>query len=421
MLRSLKLKFIFSLMMGLVFASCGIDSKPHYGDKDFGQSDSMETGKLPVANDPTESAPESPDAPPEREPEQEPEAPANAVLSHFSFGGYFNLNTVRRVLKGDDQLNAEISQGGFLDSMLSKLLGFVIGDGSQENLTIVIQQNGHERNRVTQEAETAGGDNISNFRGSESQSGTQVIDWSLNRTAQEILCPTPFICVERMVWIPQQGETMTYCYRDHSTKKPMVIPYGPNSHFGGDAFEAALGDGLTSKPFEVVTHPGNVACDAEGIETRNVQLVIYKLSTGNLAEQRNQGFLKRAIHRGLRADTEIVIQFSLYDLNTQEPYIPKSGLFIDQVTRLNSKMRFFMNSAEHVMVKIERTVQSPLKLEGSQIADTIREMYGDIAAYLVALIFPKDNDTVGVQLTYSFEFCKHLGVIQNPFDHCTGK
>ena len=117
---------------------------------------------------------------------------------------------------------------------------------------------------------------------------------------------------------------------------------------------------------------------------------------------------------------EVSIQYSLYHSSRKQPYLPKEGPYIDQLTRLNSQMKFFLNTSEHVMVKLERTVQSPLKLEGSQIADAIRETYGDAAAYLAELLFPKDGDTMGAQLIYSFEFCTHLGVIENPFNHCTG-
>lgn len=408
--------FALSFSLLALITSCGIDKKPHFGDKTFGQTDAQSGGDLPIADEPSEPNPSQPVPPVESEPEE----PTDQVLSYFGFGGYFNLNTVRRIFRGSDKVSAEISQGGFLDNVLSRLLGFVIGDGSRESLSMMVQQNGRGRNRVTQQAETGGGDNIANFKGGDSQSGTQIIDWALTGSAKAIACPTPFVCVERMVWIPNSGETMTYCYRDHETKKPIVIPYSPNSHFGGDAFAAAIGEGLHSTPIEVVTHPGDVACDAEGIETRDVKLVVYDITMGNLADQRSDGFLRRAIHRGLPADTEIVVQFSLYSPEHKQPFLPKTGIFIDQLTRLNSKMRFFLNSQEHVMVKIERTVQSPLKLEGSTVADTIREMYGDTAAYLADLLFPRDGDTVGAQLVYSFEFCTHLGVIRNPFNHCTG-
>ena len=130
--------------------------------------------------------------------------------------------------------------------------------------------------------------------------------------------------------------------------------------------------------------------------------------------------MTRATHKPLRSDAEIVIAYSLLLGDPLTPYLPKTGPYIDQLTRLNSKVNYFINNEKHVMVKIERTVQSPLKLEGSAIADYMRETYGSWAAMAFELAFPPQNDTEGVQLLYSFEFCTHLSVVPNYYNHCTG-
>lgn len=407
------------LSLSLINTGCGINHKPHFGDKTFGQT--LETGSdnLPV----TSPNPEAPSREETTEPATEPEtnSPTDAVFGHYGFNGYFNLDSVHRILRGEDERNGEISQGGSLDSLLAGFLKLMIGKNSRETLSMLVKQNGQQRNTVTQDAETEGGDSIANLKGSESQSGTQILDWALTRPAQNIVCPNAFICIERMVWVPKSGQTMTYCFHDQDTRTPIVIPYSPNSQFGSDAFSLVVGGGLTSKPFLVTTHPGNVLCNDPNVETRDVELVTYKISMGDLRDRNRQDFLQRAIHQKLIADTEIAIEFSLFDPVSRQNYLPKSGPFIDQRVRLSSKTRFFLNTSEQLVVKIERTVQSPLKIEGSQIADTIRSTYGRWAAYLIEKIFPKDNDTEGVQMTYSFEFCTHLGIVQNPFNHCTGQ
>ena len=358
---------------------------------------------------------------PSEDQHSEPEAPSNQMLSHYGFGGYFNLGTVHRILRGSDEINGEISTGGLLDDMLSGVLSLVIGEDTRETLKMLIRQNGEGRNTVQQAAITEGGDNIAAIKGDESQSGVQYLDWVLGDSERSAQCPRPFVCIDRMVWSPNSGNTMTYCYRDPITKQRLAIPYSANPHFSAEAFAIIIGRGIKSKPIDVVSHPGNVSCDDKNVETRAIRQVVYKLSLGGLHDQRRPGFLKKAIHRGLVADAEVIIDYSLYHPTLKQPYLPKHGPYIDQLTRLNSRMKFFTSDKEHVMVKIERTVQSPLKLEGSQITEFFREAYGDWAATAVGLIFPADSDTEGAQMVYTFEFCTHLGVVRNPFNHCTGR
>jgi hypothetical protein len=391
--------------------SCGIQKKPHYSDKTFGQE--RQTEDLPMDEE-NANGPRTPET-------EEPPAAYDQLLSHYGFSGYFNMNTVHRIVRGSDEINGEISAGGVYDSMLASLLTSIVGEPVKETLEMVVRQSNSDHNLVTQKVETTGGDNIAIFKGEESQSGTQYLDWVLPSSEKQNNCPDAFVCIERMVWVPVSGETMTYCYRDPKTKKSISIPYSPNSQFSADAIAEAIGSGITSRPIEVYVHPGKVNCDDQNLEVRDRRFIIYKLSQGNLADQNQEGFLRKAIHRSLNADMELIIEFSLYHPELRQPYLPKQGPFIDQLTRLNSKMKFYLNSVDHVIMKLERTVQSPFSLEGSAIADAIRETYGEVAAYIAEILFPKDGDTKGVQIVYSFEFCTHLGVIQNPFNHCTGK
>lgn len=396
-----------------LLTACGINKNSHYDDsgKTFGRSGN--NADVP-ATETGENQPPTPDR-------DDPPTPRDQLLSHYGFSGYFNLDTVRRMTRGTDPVNGEISQGGMLDSMLSTLLGTVIGEPVKEELEMIVRQSGDDRNLVTQKVETLGGDNIAGFKGEETQSGTQMIDWVLTSTDSKAECPQGFVCIERMVWIPVFGQTMTYCYRDPETKRPLTIPYSPNSQYGADSFVDIIGNGIDSQPFEVSSHPGNISCTDDNAVVQDRRLVVYKIRRGDLSDQNQDGFLQKAIHKKLAADTEISIQFSLYNQALKQPYLPKEGPYIDQLTRLNSKIRFFLNTEEHVLVKLERTVQAPFKFEGSAIADAIRETYGEMAAYIVSILFPKDSDTMGAQLVYSFEFCTHLGVINNPFNHCSGK
>jgi hypothetical protein len=420
MRSSLKHPFLTTIIPGLALTlatvSCGIDKKPHYHDKNFGRTsdDVTESGDNETTVDPSN---------PEMDPpaDREPESPKDKLLSHYGLMGRFNMDSVHRMFRGADTVNGQISTGGALDDALSQLLGFVIGEHTRESLEMTIRQNGEGQNIVTQDANSGGGDNISTLKGEESQSGVQIIFWALPGNPLSASCPGPFVCAERIVWVPKSGGTMTYCYRDHGTKKPIVIPYAPNPHFSVEAYKDAIGDGLRSTPIEVVTHPGNVACDNPEIETRDVNLVSYQIKLGDASAQHKPGFLQRAIFKPLKVDAEVIVDYSLWNDALSIAYLPKTGPYIDQLARLNSRMRYFVNSSEHAFVKIDRTVQSPMKLEGSVVTDFIRQTYGTIAADLVDYIFPRENDVEGVELIYSFEFCSHLGVVANAFNHCTGR
>jgi len=402
----------------LATASCGLNKKPHYHDKNFGRSSDDISGTDGAG--PTGTSPETPSTPDSDTPDDaEPETPKDKLLSHYGFMGYFNMESVHRMFRGGDTINGQISTGGTLDDTMSQLLGIVIGQHTRESLVMTIRQNGERQNLVTQNANSVGGDNISAMKGEDSQSGAQTIDWALPGSAISESCPGPFVCAERIVWIPKSGSTMTYCYRDHATKKHIVIPYAPNPHFSAGSYKDAIGDGLSSAPIEVVTHPGNVACDNVELETRDVTLVAWHISMGDTSAQNKPGFLRRAIFKPLKADAEVLVDYSLFNEALNMAYLPKTGPYIDQLARLNSRMRYFVNSAEHAFIKIDRTVQSPMKLEGSVITDFIRETYGTMAADLASLVFPRQNDVEGAQLVYSFEFCAHLGVVTNAFNHCT--
>jgi hypothetical protein len=408
--------FMAASLVACGISSCGLNKKEHYPGKTFGKTTEDQT---PEAADPQPDLP-----PPDSEPTvpqdpEDPVIPTDQVLSHYGFGGSFNLATTRRIFRGaDSDRNGSISTGGALDTLAAKALKYVIGDqtANVESLSMLIQQNGVGHNTVTQKVITAGGDNISQFKHEDTQSGTQIIDWALTGTAVSASCPRQFVCIERMAWVPKSGTSKTYCYVDRETQTPVSIPYSPNSNYSKEAFAIALGAGLTSRPIDVIAHPGNVKCDAPDLEIRDRKPVQYKLTMGT----RSISGMIRATHRPLPSDAEIVIEYSLLGGESLTPYLPKTGPYIDQLTRLNSKVSYFINSEKHVMVKIERTVLSPLKLEGSAIADYMRENYGQWAAWAFEWAFPAHNDTEGVQLLYSFEFCTHLSVVPNYYNHCTG-
>lgn len=391
-----------SLSALVAVTSCGIDDKHQYPDKRFGQtpSDDAEWGDS----------------------ESQPADVPNQTLLHQGFSGYFDLNSVRAVYFGSDPHNGDVSPGGgMVDSAISTALSFMLKEDSKESLEMLVTQQSKSLKAVTQTVQTDGGDALSNFKGEDSQSGSQHLDWAVETSSDGVTpCPKPFVCIKRMVWKPKSGKTFSYCYRDYETKKLMSIPYSANSNFTRQAYEAAVGKEYISRPFEVTSHPGDVSCDDPDKITQDVNQVSYRLSLGDLQTQNDANFIRKAKQKPLQADTEVVIEYRLHDVTRNQPYFPKKGPFIDQKTRLNSKIKFFTNTKEHVVVKIERTVTSPFKFGTSSTVQFLRDAYGETIGDSAAALFGPENDIEGIQVNYAFEFCTHLSVVKNPFNHCTG-
>ena len=188
-----------------------------------------------------------------------------------------------------------------------------------------------------------------------------------------------------------------------------------------EAYQAAIGDGLTSKPIDVITRPGDVSCDDPEAVTLDINQVVYQLSLGDMSAPAHPDFIRRAKVEPLNVDNEVVINYSLYDPSNRAPYTPKKGPFIDQLTRLNSKLRFFMNSSEHVIVKLETTVTSPFRFGTSSTAQFLKDAYGSSIGDSFAALTGQENNIEGIQINYAFEFCTHKSMVKQPLNHCTGQ
>jgi hypothetical protein len=404
------------LLTSVILTSCGVERSRHFKDQEkrFGQDPANDDLPL-VPDDEDQSEPTADNDTDENEP------PRDLLLSHYGFSGYFDLDTVRRLLRGQGGINGEVSHGGMFDSMLASMLETIVGDSKREQLEMLIREDGVGQNRLTQQGYTEGGDSLAKILNQEGQSGSQILKWDLPKPNSNSSCPDGFICISRMQWVPLRGTAMTYCYRDPVSKEPLSIPYSPNSQFGADFFVDVVGDGITSLPFEVTSHPGTVACTDPELAVMDRRLVLYTIKRGDLTDSRKRNFLRKAIHRRLESDTEISINFYLFHPTQKKPYLPKKGPYIDQLTRLNSKLRFFLDTKQHLIVKLERTVQSPFDMSSDTVFNAIRDTFGSATAYLAQLIFPIGGDTTGAQVVYAFEFCSHLGVVDQAYNHCTGQ
>ncbi|MCX6126125.1 MAG: hypothetical protein NTV34_15445 [Proteobacteria bacterium] len=421
----------------LSLTSCGVQDGPHYQEqKDFGR-DPVAT---PLVTEETRT-----EAPPEiaktsvpkhtaaeieeKLPVEPPSTSGHDLLGHYNFKGYFDSSSVARIVNSSGS-DGEITDSGIFDPILKGLFDLLTSDESNETLNILTHEDGHTKQAVTQKAHTENGDFLSYLKGDDAQSGTQILDWLLATTDSVSECPRPFICVDRIQWQSEDHSEWTYCFQNPDTKSQVVVPYGPNSQFGLEAFKAALPKGsLKGTPVVMIKHPGLVSCDNPNVETRSRQLIQWKISMGDLSRARKPGFLKKAIYKPIAPDAEIVIEYQPFNSRLSRGWQPKKPPFIDQVSRFNTKVRYFLNSQERSIVKIERTVQSPMVNPVELATTSLRKTYaGTFFASLIDQaitglqnIFSMHENTTGLQVTYSFEFCGHRAANADRFDHCTGR
>jgi hypothetical protein len=402
--------FYLRMTVVLFVAGCGVSTSPHYeGEKTFGRTSEvdphadsdMEGSDIEETDHQSDPIPPSPiDPEPVTNDEEtpvidEPTTSGHDLLGHYSFKGYFEVDTLARIIDGRG-IEGELVSDSFLDSMVKGYFENVTNVEGPETLDLVTNEDGRGRQKVEQIGHTTKGDRVNETNNnSESQSGKQTLYWNLD---QDFLaasgCPKTFVCVDRITWQPERGDEWTYCFYDKESKKPIAVPYSPNTHFGPEAFKAALGPtGEVRRKFIISKHSGLHSCDSPDRTTLTRHVLEWKLSLGNLIPSREPGFLKLAKYRPLIPDTEVSISYQPYSESLGRSYQPRKAPFIDQMSRFNSKIQYFLNSKEHVFVKMIRTVQAPTSGLSTWIAN-------------------------GMQVNYVFEFCTHKAIVEDPVNHC---
>lgn len=396
---------IYSSILALTIASCGIDNGNHYGpdNKTFGQDKSQNqelthpTPRPRVATPTPTPAQPTPTVSPTPPPTTElpPPSTGDALLSEESLAGYFDIKSLKRIVRGPGA-EGTFSSDSIMDSALRGIFGKIVKNDSVEFLDVLIREEGEGRQVVLENAITGGGDRLAELQKTgETKSGMQKLHWVLGEHGN---CPKTFICADRIEWHPVHGQLWTYCFKDMITDKAIVVPYAPNPNFGPESFAASIPNGaIESQPFIMTKHPGSVKCDQAHIITQDRQLIQWKVSIGNLNDSRQPNFYRKAKFEPLTPDTEIVVEYGRYSEDLGRRYQPKQAPFIDDISRFNSKVRYFLNSQEHALAKVILTVQSPISV-------------------------PMSSDTTGVQVDYVQEFCfsRDVGKGEKSYNHCTG-
>lgn len=401
----------------LLVAACGVESDSHYNqdDKNFGQEKPLprpsapalaqtpQSTPLPVVATPTSTPTATPVAatptptPTPSEPEEPPPSSGHDVLSREAFTGYFNSKALRRIVKGTGDEATFSDMRSIAEQGFTYLFKRLTADESNEKLAMLVQEDGDDRQIVSQTVHTAGGDKVAKTNGQkETKSGMQQLFWVLGGQGD---CPRVFVCVDKIQWTPEDGQSWTYCFKDLKTDGPISVPYAPNPNFGPGSFKSAIpGGSILSKPFYMTRHPGLVACNDTRILTLARDLVQWRVAIGTLDDSRGPDFFRKATHTPLVPDTEIEVQYSLYSEKLGRSYLPPQGPYLNDISRFNRKARYFLDSKEHALAKITLTMQSSFDS-----------------------MLPGLRDSSGLEIEYTQEFCKHVDEKAAQFNHCTGK
>ena len=432
---------IAASVSSIALTNCGIDASSHYDqrEKTFGKErvepaplDSGSEGDIPSAT-PTPPAPPILTPPPTIEPTPTPEEPpatsGHDTLSQFGLTGYFENDSLTRIIRGSGS-DGQFENSSVYDGALQRLFAYMNSDESTEVLDLLTREDGKGRHLVTQTALTNNGDRIAKIKGKESQSGTQKLYWVLGSEDRVRECPNTFICVDRITWTPILGRSATYCFKDLASKQPVVVPYSPNPQFSPDAFKASIpGNRFQSKPFLMTKHDGIVDCKDPDIVTVDLRAYQWQISIGDLGAARKPGFLRKALFKPLAPDSELSVEIRPFDPTRNRTYQPNRGPFIDEVSRFNTKIHYYMSSSNRSFVKVTRTIQTSFEKPFRQWLDNVASTYEGSFLYIPVVmainslkaLIPVDDSTIGLQVEYTHEFCTHKSNVEHAFNHCTGK
>lgn len=414
-----KFKFqltIHILMVTLVSAtSCSPSNDAHFPDKKtFGKKENDSTTNNPPldldSNTPGNS-PSEPTGPTEPEPgetqqpnpDQEEEYTFDQTLFHFQFQGGFDQKSLQRIVNksssGPVKEGELVSNNILIDPLVDSFFSNAINVQGPETLDLIIRENGKGFFKVPMIGLTTKGDNLQRENGSsETASGDQILYWTTDAEAlARSTCPKTFICVERLTWQPTKGQDWTYCMRHPQTRLPMPVPFSPNPNFTKDAFEASVPTKLESPVVLVSKHPGIQSCDDPEIVTQSIDTIKWTVTPMSAAASTQRGFYKYATYNSLPADVAMKIDIQRYSYPLGRTFQPRKAPYVDQSTRLNSRVIYYLNTAERVYTKAVRSSQEPVNT------------------------FPGTFVSNGIQVDYHFELCQPVSATTPTFNHCTGR
>lgn len=338
---------------------CGEEEESQYGDKDYGNSaDGVPTsGAQPDSEDTSISVPttiptttplpseantdntdeddDNTEPPPvivigDDDDDDEgnstpPPIDPNTLISHSTFRAYFDVNGTQGITADDGYVRI----GNMVNKQVKKQLYTSDEDG------VVLAQtfgDGVSKSSGWQELiQSAGDDNRE--EGADTTSGTQYIDRVVDSS-----CPSVYLCINRMVFVPIEGSPATYCFRD-SEGNSALFPYNPVPNYSEGDFNLHYG---TYGPFMVSKYMGqNVDCDNPDVPQVIEEEVTVTTTPGEPED------IDYALHviSPLTIDFSVAFNFNRLNSDFQKPYI-------DETVLLNTRNEFAINDYTNSFTKM---------------------------------------------------------------------
>jgi hypothetical protein len=390
-------KFIFFLITSVTLGitACGAEEENHFDDKEYGKnSGDITSGNQP--EDETITIPQSP-APTtpvpavtttteeteggtdivvgedEEEGESEgdglPEITPDTIISHANYGFFFDDNSI----VGIDDNQGYKNLGGVV---LNNIKGKLYEDAADRMLVAQTFGDGISKSLGWQDITLTAADG-EKPEGADSTSGIQYIDRITGNG-----CPSVFLCIERMVFVPAQGNPATFCYTDMEGNR-VPFPYSIIPNYAEADFAFYMGE---YGPYLVEKYPGeDIDCDDPGVESIISEEITINVESGDV----NSHSWTKHLFEPMPMDFAVIFNYNRVANDLVSPYI-------DETVLLNTKQEYVIDDNANEIAKMVINSRSTLNLSGFESIFVSVE---------------------GIAVDLHFEYCENL-LDTTGFSHC---
>lgn len=434
---------VLAMMIFILTVSCGVDQKPKYPDKNFGQDPQNQQFNEPEPIViPDRVAPNSEpveEASTAEEQENQDSADLGTTdaagndgefkvtkIGNYILRGYFDVSSLElmsnKSSQGNGQLFKECSgnlnryyckedsvwdwlffntknciKKKFCEKVRSEVSA-MLGEPDEVVALDVFNSNQDGYNKVVRTINTATGDRLSAKNKRASQSGVEASDWNTSDSR----CPYQCGCIDKTLFTPSYspdapdaGRSKTYCYfADRAGQDAVAIPGSPLPMYTKEEFETAVN---FFGPYYVKQYDGDVDCRNIGendVEENSQEVWIDVQVIDELI-----GPLK--FHKNNRLDYHYAVQVDHHkNINKTEQW---KAPYVDSL-RLASSAKYFINSEKQVVVKATRKVQSKIELKA---LSWIEWALSKVLKKSVIEEFKSYLYIDGMQLDVVWEYCKN--------------
>ncbi len=324
-------------------------------------------------------APEGPEIEEDEEQQEDPVIAPETLIVHQHYGAAFDRDSAIGIRD-----NGGYRSLGVVANRVRESLGTTPDDG------MTVSQNfgdGVARSTVKQAIVNVAAD-ANRVEGTPTTSGDQIMDRVVDST-----CPAVFVCIEKLLIRPLQGEPRTFCFSGPATGEKLLFPYGAAPNYKAADFAASYGD---YGPYAVKGYAGDaVDCASPPSEPLVEEQVKVAVRAGSV------GGLPYYLHKIDVIPPQYSVTFTTSRVSGDlvSPYV-------DETVALNHVANYVMNEDVRQMVALIVTSRQSIDIA----QQTGGGIFGGIAGWLVNLD--------GVQVDLHFELCQDLLDPRVSATHC---